>query len=123
MKTIFTHNEMETILNQTDTSGIKQYFGITTSNTENSNGMDKNELQIMKLVDSISDIENNQYSNIQKIKTVYLNHNKLNKFIKKEESNNNNNRILFKLNKNKIKKEKKSIIKRSRKSKPILTST
>lgn len=124
MKTIFTHNEMENLLNQTDTSGIKQYFGINTSNTENSNGMDKNELQIMKLVDNISDYENNKNLNIQKIKTVFINHNKLNKFIKKEESNNNNNRILFKLKKNKIKKEKKNnIIKRSNSRNKDITKT
>ena len=90
MNNIFTHNEIESLLNQTNTSGIKQYFGLSISNTENSNGIDKNEKQILKLIDNINDIE--KYG--QKRNKINTKHNKI-----------NNNKIFYKINKNKIKEE------------------
>ena len=82
VKTIFNNKEIESILNQTDTSGIKQYFGITETSTENSNGIDKNKKQILKLIDNISDYEKN--------------------------NNNGNKKIFYKINKNIIKKDNKN---------------
>ena len=45
---VFSVKEIESILNETDTSGIKQYFGLSETNTEN--GIDKNEKQILELI-------------------------------------------------------------------------
>ena len=105
IKTIFTYNEIESLLNQTDTSGIKQYFGISSTNTENSNGIDKNEQQILKLIDNINDSEKNKnYNFIQKNNNFIAKQNKLHKYNKKEDfiynNINNNNKIIYKINKN-----------------------
>ena len=43
---VFSVKEIESILNETDTSGIKQYFGLSENNTEN--GIEKNEKQILE---------------------------------------------------------------------------
>ena len=95
MNNIFTHNEIESLLNQTNTSGIKQYFGLSISNTENSNGIDKNEKQILKLIDNINDIE--KYGQKRNKINTNTKHNNFNKI--------NNNKIFYKINKNKIKEE------------------
>ena len=50
MEPIFTIKEIDSLLNQTDSSGIKQCFDFSLTNTENSNGIDKNEQQILKLI-------------------------------------------------------------------------
>ena len=92
---VFSVKEIESILNETDTSGIKQYFGLSENNTEN--GIDKNEKQILELIDKINVIEKNN------------NINKENKTIKQEEKkmnisngNNENNskeKKMYKINK------------------------
>ena len=60
---VFSVKEIDSILNETNTSGIKKYFGITEDNTEN--GIDKNEKQILELVNQINVLEK---SNIEKQK-------------------------------------------------------
>ena len=70
---VFSVKEIESILNETDTSGIKQYFGLSENNTEN--GIDKNEKQILELIDKINVMEKN------------ISINKENKSIKQEEKN------------------------------------
>ena len=92
---VFSVKEIESILNETDTSGIKQYFGLSENNTEN--GIDKNEKQILELIDKINVMEKN------------ININKENKTIKQEDKkmnisngNNENNskeKKLYKINK------------------------
>lgn len=102
-KTVFTGNEIESLLNQTDTSGIKQYFGISETNTENNNGIDKNEQQILKLIDNINDIEKKNITNHHyKSNTVYLKNNNISKFMKID-NNNNNDKIFYKVNQYKFK--------------------
>ena len=59
---VFSVKEIDSILNETDTSGIKRYFGISENNTEN--GIDKNEKQILELIDKINDFEKNDSNNI-----------------------------------------------------------
>ena len=54
---VFSVKEIESILNETNTSGIKKYFGISESNNEN--GIDKNEKQLLELIDNINKIEKN----------------------------------------------------------------
>ena len=127
IKTIFTYNEIESLLNQTDTSGIKQYFGISSTNTENSNGIDKNEQQILKLIDNINDSEKNKnYNFIQKNNNFIAKQNKLHKYNKKEDfiynNINNNNKIIYKINKNKGKKENKKTNPRNNGGSKILMS-
>ena len=101
-KTVFTGNEIESLLNQTDTSGIKQYFGISENNTENNSGIDKNEQQILKLIDNINDIEKKNIINHHyKSNTVYLKNNNISKFMKID--NNNNDKIFYKVNQYKFK--------------------
>ena len=100
---VFSVKEIESILNETDTSGIKQYFGLSENNTEN--GIDKNEKQILELIDKINVMEKN------------ININKENKTIKQEEKkmnisngNNENNskeKKMYKINK-KEKEEKQN---------------
>ena len=92
---VFSVKEIESILNETDTSGIKQYFGLSENNTEN--GIDKNEKQILELIDKINVMEKN------------ISINKENKSIKQEEKkvnisngNNQNNskeKKVYKINK------------------------
>ena len=92
---VFSVKEIESILNETDTSGIKQYFGLSENNTEN--GIDKNEKQILELIDKINFMEKN------------ISINKENKSIKQEEKkvnisngNNQNNskeKKVYKINK------------------------
>ena len=92
---VFSVKEIESILNETDTSGIKRYFGLSENNTEN--GIDKNEKQILELIDKINVIEKN------------ISINKENKSIKQEEKkvnisngNNQNNskeKKIYKINK------------------------
>ena len=110
VKTIFSNNEIESLLNQTDTSGIKQYFGITGTNTENSNGIDKNEKQILKLIDNISEYEKNSKNCNKKI-FYKLNKNKIK--IKKENKNNQNvnsrNKIKSKISVSEIHKNESKI--------------
>ena len=60
---VFSVKEIDSILNETDTSGIKRYFGISENNTEN--GIDKNEKQILELIDKINDFEKNDSNNIE----------------------------------------------------------
>ncbi len=100
-KVIFTCNEIDSLLNQTDTSGIKKFFGISETNTENSNVIDKNEQQILKLIDNINDIEkkNQNYKN----SSVYLKHNNLSKLIRVD--NKNNHKLFHKINYYKYKGE------------------
>ena len=106
-KTVFTGNEIESLLNQTDTSGIKQYFGISENNTENNSGIDKNEQQILKLIDNINDIEKKNIINHHyKSNTVYLKNNNISKFMKID--NNNNDKIFYKVNQYKFKDIKRN---------------
>ena len=60
---VFSVKEIESILNESNTSGIKKYFGITDNNTEN--GIDKNEKQILELIDKINVLEKKNISNSQ----------------------------------------------------------
>ena len=121
LKPIFTNKEIESLLNQTDTSGIKQYFGLSENNTENSNGIDKNEKKILKLIDNIIDYEKNEN---KKFNTIYMNKDK--KKIKKNEINNisnNTNKIFYKIKRHKIKnKNNRKTNSRNTKSSTILIS-
>jgi hypothetical protein len=93
---VFTCNEIDSLLNQTDTSGIKKFFGISESNTENNNGIDKNELQILKLINNINDIEKKAMINPNyKNSSVYIKHNNLSKFMRIDNKDNKNNKKLF----------------------------
>ena len=75
---VFSVKEIESILNETNSSGIRNYFGINEDNTEN--GIDKNEKQILKIVDQINILEKNIIDKQKKEK------NKIDK--QKEEKNN-----------------------------------
>ena len=102
---VFSVKEIDSILNETNTSGIKKYFGITEDNTEN--GIDKNEIQILQLVDQINVLEK---SNIEKQKAE-----KNNKLVEKTinvAENRANGNDENELKDNEIKKsEKEKIIK------------
>ena len=90
---VFSVKEIDSILNETNTSGIKRYFGISDNITEN--GIDKNEQQIFELIDKIRTIEkniaNNKSNSIkQDDKKIYLKGNISNgntKDMSKEKSN------------------------------------
>ena len=91
---VFSVKEIDSILNETNTSGIRRYFGISDNNSEN--GIDKNEKQIFELIDKISIAEKNSAIN-KSIKStkpddkkLYLNSNISNgniKNISKDKSN------------------------------------
>ena len=120
VKTIFSNNEIESLLNQTDTSGIKQYFGITGTSTENSNGIDKNEKQILKLIDNISDFEKNS-NNINKKIFYKINKNKIKKDNQNNQNVNSRNKIKSKISVSEIhKNESKLAYKRNNFSQPNL---
>ena len=102
---VFSVKEIDSILNETNTSGIKKYFGITEDNTEN--GIDRNEIQILQLVGQINVLEK---SNIEKQKAE-----KNNKLVEKTinvAENRANGNDENELKDNEIKKsEKEKIIK------------
>jgi len=122
---IFTTKILDSILNQTDTSGIKQYFGV--SNDCNSFGD-----QLSKIIEGIQYYENNKISDLKPKNYLYKNYEKINlndSFFKnkneepiingsnknKEEklnNNDNNEKIINekKLNNNKSKTIKKPIL-------------
>ena len=85
---VFSVKEIESILNETDTSGIKQYFGISENNTEN--GIDKNEKQIIELIDQINALEKNESNNKDN-----KNKKQENKKINEVNGNNSKNKKLF----------------------------
>ena len=112
-KNVFSCKDVESLLNQTDTSGIKQFFGISVTNTETSNGLDKNEQQIMNLVDNINNIEKSQHivnKNIDKQKnnSIYIKYNDIytNLKINGEKSSKVNNKINQSQKKKSIKNNK-----------------
>ena len=105
VKTVFNSKEVESLLNQTQTSAIKQFFGLSINNDNNNNknnndknnNIDKNEQQIIKLIDNINNIEKNQFKNNnnldnQKIGSVYIKRNNLGKCIKNDNNKNNKNK-------------------------------
>ena len=107
---VFSVKEIDSILNETNTSGIKKYFGITEDNTEN--GIDKNEIQILQLVDQINVLEK---SNIEKQKAE-----KNNKLVEKTinvAENRANGNDENELKDNEIKKSEKEKIIRGRNEK------
>ena len=126
---IFTTKILDSILNQTDTSGIKQYFGV-------SNDCNSLSEQLSKIIEGIQYYENNKISDLKPKNHLYKNYEKINlndSFfkIKNEEPSingnhknneekliNNNNNINSngkinnekKLNNNKSKTSKKQIL-------------
>ena len=58
---VFSVKEIDSILNETNTSAMKKVFGISENNTEN--GIDKNEKQLLELIDKINVIEKNNINN------------------------------------------------------------
>ena len=80
---VFSVKEIDSILNETNTSGIKKYFGITESNTEN--GIEQNEKQILELIDKINILEK---KNMKKEKSFNTNNNSQNKTMNLEKSSN-----------------------------------
>ena len=110
-KNIFSCKDVESLLNQTDTSGIKQFFGISVTNTEASNGLDKNEKQIMNLIDNINNIEKTNpvvHKNIDKQNnnSIYIKYNNICKYFKN--SVKKSNKINNKINQNQLKKSVKN---------------
>ena len=107
IKNIFSFSEIDSLLNQTNTSGIKQYFGMSLTDTKNSNSVDKNDKNIQKLIDNINNIEQN--CSVDKNKKIKSNDILKKKYIfneeqvsrnknKKTSTNNNYGDSLVKLN-------------------------
>ena len=110
-KNVFSCKDVESLLNQTDTSGIKQFFGISVTNTEVSNGLDKNEQQIMNLVDNINNIEKshhvvNKNNDKQKNNSIYIKYNDICKNVKI--NGKKSNKVNNKINQNQMKKSIKN---------------
>ena len=59
---VFSVKEIDSILNETNTSGIRKYFGIS-DNSVTENGINKNEQQIFELIEKINVIEKNSINN------------------------------------------------------------
>ena len=59
---VFSVNEIDSILNETNTSGIRKYFGIS-DNSVTENGINKNEQQIFELIEKMNVIEKNSINN------------------------------------------------------------
>ena len=84
---VFSVKEIDSILNETNTSAMKKVFGISENNTEN--GIDKNEKQLLELIDKINVIEKNNINNNNDKKNQRIiisngNNSKEKKIIKKE---------------------------------------
>ena len=91
--------------------GIKQFFGISVTNTEASNGLDKNEQQIMNLVDNINNIEKSHYvvnknNDKQKNNSIYIKYNDICKNLKV--NGKKSNKVNNKINQNQMKKSIKN---------------
>ena len=85
---VFSVKEIDSILNETNTSGIRRYFGISDNSVEN--GIDKNEKQLFELIDKISTVEKNSAIN-KSIKSTKPDEKKL--YLKGNISNGNNKNI------------------------------
>ena len=122
IKKIFSEDDMDSILNQTNTSGLKQYFGLLSSksDTENSNYIDERGKQVAKLINKINEIEekNKSKSNQDTKKSLnkinpYDNSNNVKKRNSKDKFRNNgkkNNKNLSQPNANsKVKNDNKSL--------------
>ena len=59
---VFSVKEIDSILNETNTSGIRKYFGIS-DNSVTENGINKNEQQIFELIEKMNVIEKNSINN------------------------------------------------------------
>ena len=86
---VFSVKEIDSILNETNTSAMKKVFGISENNTEN--GIDKNEKQLLELIDKINVIEKNNINNNNDKKNQRIiisngNNSKEKKIIKKEKN-------------------------------------
>ena len=97
---VFDTQVLDSILNQTDTSGIKQYFGVTTTEGNSLGG------QLSKIIEGINYYEKNKISDLRPKYNNCLYKNKImdlsNSFFKNRKEQ-KNNRIIFK--EGKIKKK------------------
>ena len=101
---VFSVKEIDSILNETNTSGIRRYFGISDISTEN--GIDKNEKQLFELIDKISTVEKISANN-KSIKSSKTDDKKI--YLKGNISNGNNRNISK--DKSNILNQKEKIIK------------
>ena len=113
---VFSVKEIDSILNETNTSGIRKYFGIS-DNSVTENGINKNEQQIFELIEKINVMEKNSI-NDNKENNNNKNYRDNNKSLKQEDkkisikgniSNGNNKRIIKE--KENISNQKEKVIK------------
>ena len=114
---VFSVKEIDSILNETNTSGIRKYFGIS-DNSVTENGINKNEQQIFELIEKINVIEKNSINNNKENNNNNKNYKDNNKSLKQEDkkisikgniSNGNNKRIIKE--KENISNQKEKVIK------------
>ena len=105
---VFTTQILDSILNQTDTSGIRQYFGV--SNDGNSMGD-----HLSKIIDGIQFYENNKISDLKPKNHLYKNYEKINlnnsffkNKIEEQVINGSNKKNENTINENKIKEKAKN---------------
>ena len=113
---VFSVKEIDSILNETNTSGIRKYFGIS-DNSVTENGINKNEQQIFELIEKINVIEKNSINN-NKENNNNKNYRDNNKSLKQEDKkisikgniSNGNNKSIIKEKEN-ISNQKEKVIK------------
>ena len=114
---VFSVKEIDAILNETNTSGIRKYFGIS-DNSVTENGINKNEQQIFELIEKINVIEKNSINNNKEINNNNKNYRDNNKSLKQEDKkisikgniSNGNNKSIIKEKEN-ISNQKEKVIK------------
>ena len=114
---VFSVKEIDSILNETNTSGIRKYFGIS-DNSVTENGINKNEQQIFELIEKINVIEKNSINNNKENNNNNKNYRDNNKSLKQEDKkisikgniSNGNNKSIIKEKEN-ISNQKEKVIK------------
>ena len=114
---VFSVKEIDSILNETNTSGIRKYFGIS-DNSVSENGINKNEQQIFELIEKINVIEKNSINNNKENNNNNKNYRDNNKSLKQEDKkisikgniSNGNNKSIIKEKEN-ISNQKEKVIK------------